>query len=108
MYEHRQIGWVPTGALVIILLGVALRDAAAPETRLAAAEIGLIAVVFALIRLVLTVRVDAQAVQAHFGIGWPRHSVPLSRVRTARAVRNRPWHRSFLGAVSFSSRYRHF
>jgi hypothetical protein len=40
----------------------------------------------------LTVVVDARAVTASFGWGWPRHSIERSEIETAVQVRNSWWH----------------
>ncbi len=58
----------------------------------AAASIGAASFILVVVFRSLTVEVDHEAVSLRYGSGWPRRSVPLSRIVEQRAVRNRWWY----------------
>lgn len=89
-YRRRQFGWVILAALLpgILVAAVFVPGARPPlGVIVALGVLALAAVVFSS----LTVEVDSDAIRIHFTGGLPRRTIPLSRLREHRPVRN-PWY----------------
>ena len=94
-YEHTQYSrpWLP--ALVGVFLLSMLAIVASTGELVAILTVLGVAVVVGIAMLIfgrLTVRVSGDSLTATFGWGWPRKTVPLADVVSARAVRNRWWY----------------
>ncbi len=91
-YEHVQYGYLSVFVIpfYIGIIAIFLADDASPFVAVLAA-LGVMVLTLALIALFsrLTVTVASGQVTAAFGVGWPRRSVSLTEVVTARQVRNR-------------------
>lgn len=91
-YEHVQYGYLSVFVIpfYIGIIAIFVADDASPFAALLAA-LGVMVLTLALIALFsrLTVTVASGQVTAAFGAGWPRRSVSLTEVVTARQVRNR-------------------
>jgi hypothetical protein len=88
-YQHRQWGWL---AIVAAVASAVLASLLVSNGRWSVAVVGLaVATILLLVFGWLTVRVDDDAIEARFGIGLIRRTVPFSDVQGYRAVRN-PWY----------------
>lgn len=94
-YRHTQISPAPFRAAVLGFLGVVAVGAAASGS---VAGLAVVLVTVAIVATAmaifsrLTVAVTETAVQAQFGWGWPRRTVPFHTITTATVVRNRWWY----------------
>lgn len=86
-YKHTQVGWLTIGCVVGFLLVVQRGIAGADSTAGYAIAVTLVLALL-LLFAALTVTVDRTSVKLRFGIGLIRKRLPLSRIRTFRAVRN--------------------
>ncbi len=94
-YSHTQTShmwiWIVAAfeAVAIVVLLLADADIAAIVAVIAvAAVLTVVGIMFSR----LTVAVDDAAVRLAFGNGWPRKTIPWSKVMSAQQVRNRWWY----------------
>jgi hypothetical protein len=90
-YQHRQVGRVTLGAMIvgILVAWIALGAAASQDQWPAALALGLVMALVPLQFGWLTVTVTSQAIHLRFGIGWIRRRIPIANVRSVTTVRNR-------------------
>ena len=89
-YSHTQTGWVTIAAAIIPGLIIVPTVAALAEQTIV---LGVAAIFLLIIPLFgwLTVTIDRGTLALRFGAGLLRKSIPLSRIRSWRTVRNSAW-----------------
>lgn len=87
-YDHRQIGWLTSGPVAVVVAFVTWRLAAAGLTVPAVALLAFVFVILALFGS-LKVTVDQSTVRLTFGIGLIRRTVPIRTILGFRAVETR-------------------
>lgn len=95
-YEHTQAGWPMRLSFTALALGLLVMCAFPPwghgTDALWAVLIGAaVALVVGWLCSSLTIRVDDTALQFHFGLGWPRKSVPLQDISAVEVTRTTFW-----------------
>ncbi|NNC74853.1 MAG: hypothetical protein HKN93_05000 [Acidimicrobiia bacterium] len=95
VYEKTQIAPpvipVIVGLMLVLVAGVGIISGEWPAL-VVAVVMAVILVPIAIVFSRLTVTVDDSVAKAAFGFGWPRTSVTLGDVGSARIVRNKWWY----------------
>ncbi len=95
-YEHTQPGWPMRLSFAVAAIGMlAFSALPLPEsgrmTSWALLAGAALAIVVGWSFSSLTVRVDADELKLHFGVGWPRKTVPLADITSVELTRTRFW-----------------
>jgi hypothetical protein len=91
-YRHTQTNYSAWLGAFVVLLALVVAAAGSGESPGAAVAIGALLIILAAAGILfsrLTVTVDAEAVQAAFGWGWPRRSIEIGDITAVRQVRNK-------------------
>jgi hypothetical protein len=95
-YQHTQAGWPIRMSFTALALGLLVMCAFppwGPDTRSQWAVLigAAVALVVGWLWSSLTIRIDDAALRFHFGLGWPRKSVPLEDIDIVEVTRTTFW-----------------
>lgn len=94
-YEHTQSGWPVRIAFGVAALGflvmASVQSDAGPTPRGVLIAGAAVAAVFGVMWSRLTVRIDGDRLRWHYGLGWPRFSLPLADIASAEVTRTTFW-----------------
>jgi len=96
VYLHTQAGWPMRLSFTALALGLLVMCAFppwGPDTRSQWAVLigAAVALVVGWLWSSLTIRIDDAALRFHFGLGWPRKSVPLEDIDIVEVTRTTFW-----------------